>query len=128
MGEPQDVDNLIKNMNVMGENLTSAAGILGTNVHRGADRMAEAIEKAAAASDRHTGRLVFATWALVAVTVALAAVTGVDAYFAYTGASALDEDDEGQATRAHHSTARLGAACAPVAVSTPRQVGPSPLP
>ena len=120
MGEQHDVDNLIKNMHVMGENLTNAAGALGTNVQRGADRMAEAIEKVAAASDRYAGRLVFATWALVAVTVALLAVTGVDAYLAYTGASALDEDDEGQATRTQHATAKRGVACAPVAVSTLR--------
>src|SRR5215468_3724061 len=92
MGEPHDLDDLIKNMHAMGENLTNAAGTLGTNVQRGADRMAEAIEKAAAASNRYAGRLAFATWTLVAVTVALVIVTGLDAYLAYTGASALDED------------------------------------
>src|SRR5262245_58034590 len=120
MSEQHDVDNLIKNMQVMGENLTNAAGTVGTNVQRGADRMAEAIEKAAAASDRYAGRLAFATWALVAVTVALVAVTGIDAYLAYAGASALDEDDEGQITRTHHLTAS-GAGCAPLAIATPRE-------
>ena len=120
MGEPHDVDNLIKNMHVIGENLSNATGTLGTSVQRGADRMGEAIEKAAAASDRYAGRLVFATWALVAVTVTLVAVTGVDAYLAYAGASALDEDDEGQTTRTHHSTAS-GAGCAPLAIATPRE-------
>src|SRR5215475_3766885 len=120
MGEPHDLDNLIKNMHAMGENLTNAAGTLGTNVQRGADRMAEAIEKAAAASNRYAGRLAFATWTLVAVTVALVIVTGLDAYLAYTGASALDEDDEGQTTRTHHSTAS-GAGCAPLAIATPRE-------
>src|SRR5262245_33538531 len=119
MGEHHDVDNLIENMQVMGENLTNAAGTLGTDVQRGADRMAEAIEKAAAASDRYAGRLAFATWALVAVTVALVAVTGIDAYLAYTGASAVDEDDDGQTTRTHHSTAS-GAACAPLAIAATR--------
>lgn len=45
--------------------------------------ISENFKAAAEASDRHAGRLVWATWALALATLALVAVTGVHAYIAW---------------------------------------------
>ena len=47
-------------------------------------RIAEAVDKSSAASERHTNRLTFSTWALVVATILLAVVAGVHAYISAT--------------------------------------------
>jgi len=53
----------------------------GNELTQSLDRLADALGKAAAASERHAKRLVWATWTLVLATLVLAAVTIAERYF-----------------------------------------------
>jgi len=54
----------------------------GSQLTQSLDRLAEALAKAAAASERYARRLMWATWTLVFATLVLAAVTIAERYFA----------------------------------------------
>lgn len=67
----------------------------GNSLTQSLDRLAEALAKAAAASERYARRLMWATWTLVLATLVLAAVTIAERYFALPPV-----DDEGTVSAA----------------------------
>ena len=67
----------------------------GDQLTQSLDRLADALAKAAAASERYAKRLMWATWTLVFATLVLAAVTVAERYFALPPI-----DDEGTVSAA----------------------------
>ena len=67
----------------------------GNQLTQSLDRLADALAKAAAASERYARRLMWATWTLVFATLVLAAVTVAERYFAFPPI-----DDEGTVSAA----------------------------
>ena len=79
---------LSQSIGAQGIGVTQQISLAAEKIDRAADRLSDAINRSAAASEKHARGLVFAIWALVAATVVLVFVT----YLIYLNESEQDSD------------------------------------